>query len=363
TGIGIPSQKQRDIFRPFVQADGSTTRRYGGTGLGLAISSQLVAMMGGRIWVESEAGKGSTFHFTAPFALPQSSEARPAPMRVVNIRDLPVLVVDDNATNRRILEEMLTKWEMRPTLADGGEAALAAMERAHAAGNPFPLVLTDAQMPGMDGFTLAERIRRNHQLAGAMIMMLTSVSLGSDAARCRELGVAAYLTKPIKQSELLDAILRVLGQPLQDHERAALVADYSLRENSRLHILVAEDNPVNQKIAARLLRKRGYEVVVASDGKEALAALEKQRFDLVFMDVQMPHMDGFEATAAIREEEKATGAHVRIVAMTAHAMTGDRERCLQAGMDDYVAKPIRAEELYKAIDYLVPVPAETGSAP
>jgi len=371
TGIGIPLDKQRLIFEAFSQADSSTTRKYGGTGLGLAISSQLVAIMGGRIWVESEASRGSTFHFTVRFGLSQEVVSKRV-SELADVRDLSVLVVDDNATNRRILEEVLTNWHMKPTVVDGARAALAAMERAWEAGEPFVLVLTDGMMPEMDGFELAEQIRQHPELAGATIMMLSSAGHPNDRARCRELGVSAYLTKPVKQSDLLDTILTILHPPRELVPQPQL----SLLENQRrLHILLAEDNAINQRVALGILEKRGHVVVVAGNGKEALVALEKKAFDIVLMDVQMPEMDGFEVTKAIREKEERARSqlslqssrlrtpnsellHVPIVAMTAHAMKGDRERCLEAGMDAYVSKPLQVQQLIEVIEGLVPTGAE-----
>lgn len=369
TGIGIFPEKQRVIFEAFAQADGSTTRKYGGTGLGLAISLQLVEMMGGRIWLESEPGKGSTFHFTARFALQKGAPKKPRITRdLALLQDLPFLVVDDNATNRRILDELLVRWRMRPALAEGGWTALAAMERAKDAGKPFPIILIDAQMPDVDGFTLVEKVRENPALAGATIMMMTSAGRPGDAARCRELGVAAYLVKPVQQSDLLDAILLALEEPSPEVPRPSLVTRHWLREaRPKLRVLLAEDNVVNRQFVSRLLEKQGYEVVVASDGIQALALLEKSNnggFDAVLMDVQMPEMDGFEATAAIRAREKATGTHLPIIAITAHAMKGDRERCLAAGMDKYVSKPILVQELFEALDGLIPLrPAAEFAAP
>jgi CheY-like chemotaxis protein len=363
TGIGIPREKQELIFAAFAQADASTTRKYGGTGLGLAITSQLVKMMRGRLWVESEPGQGSTFHFTAHFGLARAPTKPPALPQTISLRDMPVLVVDDNATNRRILEAMLSHWLMQPTLADGGWAGLAAMEQAKGAERPFPLVLIDAQMPDMDGFTLAQRIKESPGLAGATIMMLTSAGQRGDVARCRELGVAVYLIKPIRQSELLEAILVALGRPSREGEQPTVLTRHSLREARRkLRVLVAEDNAVNQELAVRLLEKQGHTVAVAGNGQEALDALEKatsRGFDVVLMDLQMPEMDGLEATAAIRQKEKATGRHLPIIAMTAHALKGDRERCLAAGMDDYVAKPIQAKELLAAVEGAVLPAVET----
>jgi PAS domain S-box-containing protein len=367
TGIGVPPEKQQAIFEPFIQADGSMTRKYGGTGLGLAISSSLVALLGGRIWLESEAGKGSTFHFTARFGLQKVATARTTPRETINLQAMPVLVVDDNAVNRRILDAMLKHWLMKPTLTEGGQAGLAAMRENKKAGKAFPLVLLDAQMPDMDGFAVAEEIKKDPELAGATIMMLTSAGRRGDGALCREMGIAAYMVKPLRQSELLEAILAALGKPSSGADRPQVITRHSLRETRRkLHILLAEDNPINQKLTVRLIEKRDHTIVVASNGREALAALEEQSFDLVLMDVQMPEMDGFEATAAIRDREKTTGQHLPIIAMTAHAMKGDRERCLAAGMDAYVSKPIQVEGLFATIDGLIsgpggPVPGKPPS--
>ncbi len=355
TGVGIPAEKQSVIFEAFTQADGSMVRKYGGTGLGLTISSRLVQAMGGRIWVESEPGKGSTFHFTVRLGLSKAPATRPAAAELINLRDLRVLVVDDNKTNRRILQETLANWHMSPVAADSGQSALTLMEQAKKDAKPFPLILLDAQMPDMDGFALAERIKQNAELAGATIMMLSSAGRPGDAARCRALGIAAYLTKPIKQSELLDAITVALGTLPQNEARPTLVTRHFLRETQRrLRILLAEDNAVNQMLVVRLLEKQGHSVTVAGDGRQALAALEKQRFDVVLMDMQMPEMDGFEATAAIRTKERATSEHIPIVALTAHAMKGDRERCVEAGTDTYINKPIEAKKLFETIEALVP---------
>lgn len=364
TGVGIPADKQEKIFEAFSQADGSMSRKYGGTGLGLAICVRLVALMGGKIWVESQPGQGSTFHFTARLALEEASSPRPVPLEPEQLRDLHVLVVDDNFTNRRVLSGMLIRWGMKPTLVERGEAALRALEIGKSTGHRFPLILLDGQMPGMDGFGLAEQIKRDPQLVGATIMMLTSVGQLGDAARCRELGISAYLVKPIRQGELLEAICSVLNQVSQ--ERIPLVTRHSLREEkSRLRVLLAEDNPVNLTLAVRLLEKRGYIVSVARDGREALAALENREFDLVLMDIQMPEMDGLEATMAIREKEQRSGKHLPIIAMTAHALKGDEARCLAAGMDAYISKPIRTYELFATIQSVVKAYGEShpGVAP
>jgi len=350
TGIGIPDEKQKMIFDSFSQADGSTTRRYGGTGLGLAICKQLVGLMGGRLWLESEDGGGSTFHFTVRLAVQDSDSASAGKAaQEVDLGGRAVLVVDDNDTNREILMDEVREWEMRPTGAPGGEAALGLMKEARDRGQAFPLVLLDATMPGMDGFALAEAIEQNPDLAGATIMMLTAAGQRGDGARCRQLGISAYLTKPIRQSDLKCAIVAVLN----DRDGKTLVTRHTLRESrARLRVLLVEDNPLNQRVATRLLERMNYDVTVVNNGREGLEALEKEDFDIVLMDLQMPELDGFEATAAIREKERETGEHMPIVALTAHAMKGDRERCLEAGMDGYVTKPIDAGKLGEVIDGL-----------
>ena len=355
TGIGIPESRQKQIFEAFSQADSSTTRKYGGTGLGLTISTQLVAAMGGRLWVESEEGKGSIFHFTAQAGIGEALLQAP---RDLDLTGLRVLVVDDNATNRRILEEVLTRWNMQPTLTSGGAEALKAMETAASEGHPYRLVLLDAMMPEMDGFALAERIKDQPELAGSVMMMLSSAGRPGDNAQCRAMGLSAYLTKPFKQSELLDVIMTTLDE--EPRPPAALAS--KLEETVKLasgpfHLLLAEDNIVNQRLAVRILEKQGHTVVVAGNGRLTFAAWEKalaegQKFSLILMDIQMPEMDGFETTAAIRTREKFLGTHIPIVAMTAHAMKGDRERCLEAGMDDYVAKPLHVARLLEVIGRL-----------
>jgi signal transduction histidine kinase/DNA-binding response OmpR family regulator len=352
TGIGIAPDKQKLVFEAFSQADGSTARKFGGTGLGLTISSRLVEMMGGRIWLESELGRGSCFHFTAQVGIARSA-APTEPVEQAILTGVRALVVVDNPTNRRILGEMLERWEMKPVLAANADEALAMLHAAPRFATPFALLLTDSNMPGIDGFTLVERVRQEADLRQTTIMMLTSAGRRGDAARCRELGIAAYLLKPVSQQELLDALLRVLATKVRPDAERGLVTRHSLREGRRgLRILLAEDNPVNQRLAAGLLEKRGHTVVVTANGREAVEAFSRQKFDVVMMDVQMPEMDGFEATAAIRTRQNATGVHIPIIAMTAHAMTGDRERCLAAGMDGYVSKPIQAQELFGAVEGL-----------
>jgi CheY-like chemotaxis protein len=365
TGIGIPADKRQLIFDPFSQADSSTTRKYGGTGLGLTISTRLVQMMDGKIWVESDVGRGSQFHFTARLGAADAKEIKVgtvAPPEV--LRGVKVLVVDDNSTNRRILEGMLLRWQMKPSAAEGGRSALAQLSSARENGEPFALILTDMHMPDMDGFALVERIRERPELATATIMMLTSAGHRGDAARCQELGVSAYLLKPIRQSELREAVARVLGA--QGSEGAIpLITRFSLQDarepGASLRVLLAEDNLVNQRLAVRLLEKRGHRVVVAANGLEALQALEKESFDLVLMDVQMPEMDGLEATAAIRKKEIGSGRRVPVVALTAHAMKGDREKCIEGGMDGYLTKPIRPQELDQLLEIYIARRAEARS--
>jgi two-component system, sensor histidine kinase and response regulator len=356
TGVGIPPEKQKLIFEPFSQADSSTTRKYGGTGLGLSISMRLVEMMGGKMWVESEMGRGSEFHFTTRLGTSNKAIEVGAIAPPEILRGVKVLVADDNRTNRRILEGMLKRWEMNSTSVAAGEDALTALSSALEAGEPYRLVLTDMHMPKMDGFGLIERIRQNPKLSTAIIMMLTSAGHRGDALRCQELGVAAYLLKPIRQSELREAIARVLGAQEQKGT-IPLITRYSLGdaiERTALRVLVAEDNAVNQRLASRMLEKRGHRVTVTANGLEAVEALANGNFDLILMDIQMPEMDGFEATAAIRTREERDGTHIPIIALTANAMKGDRERCLAAGMDGYLSKPIVPRELDELLEtYLV----------
>jgi signal transduction histidine kinase/DNA-binding response OmpR family regulator len=354
TGIGVPVDKQKAIFDAFSQADSSTTRRYGGTGLGLTISAQIVGLMGGRFWVESKAGEGSTFHFTVQVGrgvaeLPSES------LGVSRLAGVPILVADDNVTHRRILEDSVRHWKMIPIVVESAAQALEVLQQAHSSGALLPLVLTDAYMPEMDGFGLVARIRQQPAFSGVRIVVLTAGGERGDAVRCQKLGVAAYLSKPYDRLELREVLLRVLAGDPAKSQSGNLVTRHTLREERKsLSFLVAEDNAVNQRLISALLEKRGHRVVLANNGREALEALEKNSFDIVLMDLQMPELDGFEATKLIREKEKTTVAHLPIIALTAHAMQGDKERCLACGMDGYVSKPLRSEKLFSVIESLVP---------
>lgn len=362
TGIGIPDEKQRLIFQAFEQADQSTTRLYGGTGLGLAIVSKLVAAMQGKVWVESQFEQGSTFHFTAPLQLQSGHQSHTVSLPK-NCQDVSVLVVDDNATNCQILEEFLQNWKLKPTVVGSGAAALIALEQASDRGTPFGLVLLDAQMPSMDGFTVAAEAKANPRILAGPVIMLSSFGHFDDD-RYDELQIAAHLNKPIKQSDLFNCLMTTLGNWPERENLANATPVVSNAESTGtttarpLAILLADDNVVNQRVALGILEKRGHTVVVANNGKEAVQAIATQRFDLVLMDVQMPEMDGIEATGVIRRTETARGEHTPIVAMTAHAMKGDRERCIDAGMDDYLAKPIRPTELLSTIGRWTSSPVE-----
>jgi two-component system, sensor histidine kinase and response regulator len=347
TGVGIPAEKLSLIFEAFSQADTSTTRSFGGTGLGLTICTRLVEMMNGRLWVESEPGSGSCFHFTVTLGVARQV-SQPA-VSGPSLDGLRVLVVDDNSVNLRILSEMLSRWHMMPAIAASAQEALSSMRQGIESHNPFALVISDVHMPEMDGFALAERIKHTPTFSDSVILLFTSAEMPGDIERSRRLGVSQHLTKPVRREELRAAIAStLLGQVASRHGNAAEIPDGRTLSPSR--ILLAEDNAVNQRLAMRILEKAGHTVVLANNGREALAALQTQAFDLILMDVQMPEMDGFEATRAIRKSEAGRNTHIPIVAMTAHAMTGDRERCLSAGMDDYISKPIRAAELLSLIE-------------
>ena len=349
TGSGIPKEKQEAIFGAFVQGDTSTTRKLGGTGLGLAISSRLVELAGGRIWVQSEVGRGSTFHFTMRVGLPRAEAAGAAAPRPSGVLGVRVLVVDDNATSRAILGQLLRQWEMEPELAASAGEALDRLRRSRQEGKAYHLVLVDAAMPQTDGFALLRQVRQEMDPVPATIVMLASGDRAGDISRCEQLGVSAYVLKPIKQSELFDAIAVALGIGVLVEEGTEASAAGARKPLRPLRVLLVEDSLVNQKLVEALLEREGHGVVVANDGQEAVAAFRTEPFDLVLMDVQMPQMDGLEATATIRQAEKPKGTHVPIIAMTAHAMQGDRERCLEAGMDEYLAKPIRVRRLFDTI--------------
>ena len=351
TGIGIPEDKLQSIFEAFEQADTSTTRRYGGTGLGLAIVSRLVELMEGNIWVESEVHRGSVFHFTARYRRTSAENVATATMIYPPmLQGLRVLIVDDNTTNRRILTEMLTNWAMQPMAVASVADAMDELERMSRANTPYALILTDSNMPVQDGFELAQKIQANRALCGSMIMMLTSADRPDDLARCQQYGISAYLIKPIKQSELLDTIVLAVGAGSPLASSATTASASTKRAAQPKSILLAEDSLINQKLAIGLLERWGHRVTVANDGEEAVRLSTERSFDLILMDVQMPSLDGLDATRIIRARERVTGRHVPIVAMTAHAMKGDRERCLEVGMDGYLMKPIRAEQLFRQIE-------------
>ena len=351
TGIGIPEEKQWDIFGAFVQADASTTRKYGGTGLGLTISTQLVEMMEGRMWLESEVGKGTSFHFVVRFSLTHDGDTIAA--APPSLRDLHVLVVDDNETNRFILSEILASWQMRATAVASADAALGTLRKAAAEGDPFHLLLTDALMPETDGFGLAQQLARDDRFGRLKMILLTSAGAPAVKGRAAK-GFAAKLAKPVKQSDLLDAIVTAFATPVSSRrQRGKDTPRPAEQPNKPLRVLVAEDNPTNQALVAALLKQKGHRVTIVGNGRLAADRAVLETFDVVLMDVQMPEMGGLEATGLIRDHERTAGGHVPIVALTARAMAGDREQCLAAGMDAYVSKPLRTEELFAAIDSVV----------
>jgi two-component system sensor histidine kinase/response regulator len=361
TGVGIPPEQQSRIFTAFEQGDASTTRLFGGTGLGLAISSRLVGMMGGRIWVESEPDQGSTFSFTVTVGVVESESHERR--RAVIVSDTPVLAVDDNATNRRILLDMLTNWGMKPTLAKGAREGFSHLQDAVRRGRPFRMVLLDINMPEVDGYELAAWIREDPELANTPLVMLTSSSRPGDTERRSALRISTHLWKPVKQSELFDAMVSGLGMSAVDEAKVGSAATSSLRTFDGLRVLLAEDNTVNQKLAVGVLTKLGCRTTVACDGRQAVAVWGAEDFDVVLMDVQMPEMDGLEAAQVIRQRERGSDQHTRIIAMTAHAMTGDRDRCLAAGMDDYLSKPVRIHELSEKLADVLGTKVGESTAP
>jgi signal transduction histidine kinase/DNA-binding response OmpR family regulator len=354
TGIGIAPEKQATIFDPFSQGDSSTTRRYGGTGLGLTIVSRLLSMMGGRIWLKSEPGMGSEFSFTVQVQTVPSSEQSAATPLPCDIAKYPALVVDDNATNRRIVQAMCASWGMTCEAAASAKAALEVLRKAHAAGTGCRVVIIDSQMPEMDGFQLVELLRADPSFAQLMTMMLTSADRPGDVARSRELGINCYLVKPVRKSELRDAIQMMLQNRAQPRARGPLTPGLIGTSTCPLRILIAEDNAVNQTFLQRVLERMGHVTVTAVDGLQAVQYHQSGNFDLIFMDVQMPQMDGYTATMAIRDLERGTGKHIPIIAMTAHALQGAREKCLAAGMDDYLSKPAKLAQIQQAIEQIRP---------
>jgi len=361
TGIGVAPEWRERIFEAFVQADASSKRSYGGTGLGLAICSRLVALMGGRIWLESRIGAGSAFHFTVNVGISDTQRNAVLSAEPEALHGLSVLIVDDNATNRRILQETLTAWRMKPVLAESGPKALETLHSYAHAGDRFDLVLLDAQMPEMDGFTLARHIREDLTLVGPRIMMVSSIDVKVIGSDLSEFGLAHYVVKPVTRSNLLKALLKVMGGGTPEAIQRSRAMEAGPR--AQLHILVAEDNPVNQRVAQLLLKKLGHSVVLTANGAEALDAVARESFDLIFMDVQMPVLNGYEATREIRKRERVNGLHTPIIALTAHAVKGDREICLDAGMDDYLSKPIQARDLHEVVTRWGPRHATVASGP
>ena len=380
TGIGIPAEQQRMIFEAFAQAEGAATRHYGGTGLGLAICAQLVEMMSGRLWVESDPGRGSTFHFTARFepaaatarakgAAPRAasragsraaagaaseaaSDAVSASATRGVLRGRHVLVVDGSATQREVLGEMMNDWGLEVSVAESGERALEVLRRAAGRSEAFAIAVVDAHLPGMDGFALIEAIRNEPAIAGTAVVLMTSAGRPGERARGAEMGIGTTVAKPVTHADLRLGLVRVLAAGAAGGSEPARRRGRGARAARRLRVLVAEDNAVNRTLVVQLLQKRGHRVTVVENGREALAALEREAFDVALMDVQMPELDGFEATAEIRARERTSGRRLPIVAMTAHAMKGDRERCLAAGMDGYVSKPLDRRKLYETIERL-----------
>jgi two-component system sensor histidine kinase/response regulator len=350
TGIGIATEKQSMIFEAFTQADSSASRKYGGTGLGLTITTRLVNLMGGRIWIDSEPSKGSTFHFTIRFRFADetSPESRTRDWDI--LKNVVVLVADDNQTNRIGLTEMVFRWRMKPEAVDTGQGALEALEAALKQNHTFQLLITDMQMPGMSGLDLIATIRQSAALRNLPVILLSSSVQPEEASRARELGVAAYFIKPVQPAELRDAVVDAFAPSSATRNRSEVEQKLSIEGRQAMRVLLVEDNPVNRKLATALLQKHGHTVYVAENGREALAILDRQKADVVLMDLQMPVMDGFEAIRAIRAKEQRGGGHLPIVALTAYAMQGDRERSLEAGSDDYVTKPIRTTELFAAIE-------------
>jgi CheY-like chemotaxis protein len=368
SGIGMTGEQQATVFQAFQQADSSTTRQFGGTGLGLSIVSQLVALMDGSIRVESELGKGTTFHLAVRLGVPERQPPTAVSQQPLALKNMPVLVVDDNRSNRLILAEILTSWGMRPALAAGGQQALEEMRQQAARGTPFPLVLLDTGMPQVDGFDVASAIKAAPELGSTCVMMLSSSDFSAEIARCNALGVTCFVRKPVKQSELFDAIVTAANIAPRAAASAGEDAVLLATPLRKLNVLVAEDHPVNQVLIAAILNGRGHAFSIANNGLEVLRLLERAPgehppFDVVLMDGQMPAMDGYQTTREIRRRERATGKHLRIIAVTANAMKDDRDKCMAAGMDDYVTKPIDADQLLERLESVLPARAGVVQAP
>ena len=355
TGIGIPKEKLEMIFKPFTQVDSTTTRKYGGTGLGLAITTQLIEMMKGRLWVESELGKGSAFHFTCRLGVSAKTDEIDYKVDMAVIRDLKILIVDDNDTNRKILSKQIIKWGATPIMTSSGKEAISILESLSLSGDYATIALIDVMMPEMDGFELTEWIRESKLALKPKIIIMSSGNPSGSCERCLDLGVQAYLRKPLRPEDLLNSILAIL-RPETKVPQTSTGSSFSERSATirSLKILLAEDNPVNQKLAMLMLEKKGHKVIVARNGLEAIEKNEQEKFDLILMDIQMPELDGLQATRQIRELEKRTGKRIPIIALTAHALKGDEEKCLEAGMDEYISKPISRRQLFETMERLFP---------
>lgn len=363
TGIGISESNQQIIFNVFAQADGSMTRKFGGTGLGLAICSQLADVMGGKIWVESKEGEGSKFFVSIPLKLDKTTEQDPQKATPIDLKGLPALVLDDNAKALDIIAGMLINWNLKVDKSPSAGDAMAQLDRATSDNSPYSIILFDPYLPGTDSFMFLDYIKHVPNLPKSMIVMVGSKGSRGDAAPWLKLGVSSFLTKPVKLSELADAINTIMGtlkkpgvqQETRSEAQSGVQADATKHQDAEIsnecyRILIVEDNMVNRKVAYFMLEKKGHDVTAVKNGQEALTALESNIFDLILMDIQMPVLDGFKATQAIREKEERTGDHIPIIAMTAHAMKGDRERCLDAGMDDYTTKPLNPAEVFQKIN-------------
>jgi CheY-like chemotaxis protein len=356
TGIGMSMEQQKRVFDPFAQGDTSTTRRFGGTGLGLSITTQLVRMMGGDIWVESQEKKGSTFHFTIKLGVAGDTEKVAPLLHPEALEGLKVLIVDDNHTNLRILREMAHRWKLEPSTTDNATDAIMLLQGATFQKQPFQLVLLDYGMPDVDGYMMAEQMKQDQELKDTKIILLSSYVQPNEMTRFRALGIDGYLTKPVDQQALYHLIRSVFGemQPTPITAQLLVSEAYPPKEKvlptGKYRVLLVEDNEINQAVAMRILEQAGHEVILAINGKDALAKIAREPFDLVLMDIHMPIMDGYEATTKIRELEKDSGEHVSIIAITANAIVGDKQRCLENGMDGYLSKPFKKDELLEVVE-------------